>query len=233
MWHNSDGAAMQVKHDARVITTEQQDVGRIDRVVIDPRNRMPSHLVVCRGGFFATDRVLPIDWVSEAQESVLLLRIDAHELDSLPTFEESSYVAGEQADGIRSKDRGLYAQPYYYYPAAGKERKVAAFLYPDAYGQGLPLPVGRDGLTRPAYPGIEARAISGDGQYIGEVEDVIADPDTGNVTHFVIARGLLVKEHKLIPLHWTFDASPGELRIAVSARLIGRLPDWERGARGS
>ncbi len=223
---------MHVKHDARVITTERQDVGRVDRVVIDPRNRMPSHLVVCRGGLFATDRVLPIDWVSEAQENVLLVRFDPQELDVLPTFEDSSYVAGEQVDGIRSKDRGQYAQPYYYYPAVSTERTVAAFLYPDAYGQGRSLPVGQEDLARSAYPDIGARAISGDGQYIGEVETVIADRDTGKLTHFVITRGLLVKEHKLIPLHWTVTAPPGELRMAVSARLIGRLPDWDRGPRG-
>lgn len=233
MWHNNDGAAMQVKHDARVITNDGQDVGRIDRVVIDPRTRMPSHLVVCRGGLFATDRVLPIEWVGEAQVSELLLRIDPHELESLPTFEETSYVAGEQAEGIRSKDRGLYALPYYYYPPVHAERKVAAFLYPDVYGQGLPMPVAHKDLDRPPYPDVGARAMSGDSQYVGEVEDVIADADTGHVTHFVISRGLLVKDHILIPLHWILSAPPDELRISVSARLIGRLPDWDPESRST
>lgn len=233
MWHNNDGAAMQVRHDARVTTNDGQDVGRIDRVVIDPRTRMPSHLVVSRGGMFATDRVLPIEWVSEAQVSELLLRIDPHELESLPTFEEASYVAGEQAEGIRSKDRGLYALPYYYYPAVHVERKVAAFLYPDVYGPGLPMPVAHKDLDRQPYPGVGARAMSGDSQYVGEVNHVIADADTGHVTHFVISRGLLVKDHILIPLHWINPALPDELRIAVSARLIGRLPDWDPGSQST
>lgn len=220
---------MQVRHDARIVTTDHQPIGKVDRVVIDPRTRLPSHVVVCRGGLFAADRVLPMDWVSEAQESELILRVDPQELDALPLYEEANYISGDQPEGVRSRDRASYAAPCYFYPPITEAQSMAEYLYPDAYGVATgPAVVGYGGLDAPtSRPG--ARALSSDGHYIGEVAGIVTSPGTERVTHFVITRGLLVKEHKVIPRHWISQMGDGELWIAVSDRMIGRLPDVEPG----
>lgn len=154
----------------------------------------------------------------------MTLRVDPEELANLHLIEEAHYITGEQPDGVRCRDRASYAVPYDFYPPTDGRQSMAGFLYPDPYGEEIVLKADEYGNDQRG-----ARAISGDGQYIGEVEKSIASPKTGRITHSNITRGLLVKEHKMIPRHWISQMVDGELWIAVSDRMIGRLPDVELG----
>ena len=64
-------------------------------------------------------------------------------------------------------------------------------------------------------------------QHIGDVEKVISDSDSGQMTHFVVSQGVLLKEHKLIPEHWVSSLGEDEVHLAVRARVVENLPDYE------
>ena len=57
---------MEIKRNAKVTTADGKDVGRVDRVVIDPQSKEVSHLVIRQGFLFTEDKVVPIDLVSAA-----------------------------------------------------------------------------------------------------------------------------------------------------------------------
>jgi uncharacterized protein YrrD len=69
--------------------------------------------------------------------------------------------------------------------------------------------------------------ISADDKHIGNVEQVIANSETNNVTHFVVGKGFLLKEHKLVPSHWVTGVKEDKVHLSVEARLFDRLPDYE------
>jgi uncharacterized protein YrrD len=71
-----------------------------------------------------------------------------------------------------------------------------------------------------------ASVISADDQHVGDVERVIADSEGNTVTHFVIGKGFLLKEHKLVPAFWVSNMDGDRLRLSVDARVFDRLPDY-------
>ena len=72
-----------------------------------------------------------------------------------------------------------------------------------------------------------AKVVTNDGKHIGNVEQVFTSPASNRATHFLVSKGLLVKERKLIPGEWVESFSENELRLAVSNRTIEQLPHYE------
>ena len=72
-----------------------------------------------------------------------------------------------------------------------------------------------------------AQVISVEDKHIGNVEQVIANLETNNVTHFVVGKGFLLKEHKLVPAHWVTKVEKDKIYLSVEARLFDRLPDYQ------
>jgi hypothetical protein len=46
------------------------------------------------------------------------------------------------------------------------------------------------------------------------------------VTHFVIGKGFLLKEHKMVPALWVSSIEDDKLRLSVESTLFDRLPDY-------
>lgn len=86
---------MQFKKDAPVYTADDQQVGAIDRVVLDPQTNDVSHIVIRQGWFFAEDKVLPIALVDTANAERIQLRRAVKNLDALPRFEDVYYIPYE------------------------------------------------------------------------------------------------------------------------------------------
>lgn len=55
---------------------------------------------------------------------------------------------------------------------------------------------------------------------------MITNSETNTVTHFVIGKGFLLKEHKLIPEFWVDNVEEDKIHLSVDARLFDRLPNY-------
>ena len=49
--------------------------------------------------------------------------------------------------------------------------------------------------------------------------------------HFVIGKGLLLREHKLVPAAWAERVTDDKVYLSVKAGLFDRLPDYHRDER--
>lgn len=107
---------MRLKQHATVVTAEGNEVGRVDRVVMDPTTKEVTHVVVHKGFLFAEDKVVPISLIDAASEERVTLREDAGDLQALPVFEETHYV---QAGDELGPERGTDMPPPYWYQPAG------------------------------------------------------------------------------------------------------------------
>lgn len=203
---------MELRKEAYVFSADGQNVGHLDRVVIDPRLNEVTHIVVRQGVLFHTDKVVPISLVASGLEDRVTLREAARDLQSLPNFEETHYIPVNAEEATRLPLG--QAPPLYWYPPVG-----------------IPYPAYHTEKTENIPPGTialreGANVITTDGHSAGTIEQVLTDPLADRVTHFLISQGLLFPEKKLIPLTWVSEVKEQEVRLAVSKRTLEALEHY-------
>jgi uncharacterized protein YrrD len=215
---------MKIEQNARVVTAEGKAVGHVDRFVMNPRTREVTHLVVRQGLLFTEDHVLPIDLVARTTDDEVVLREDAGALEQLPLYEETYYVPLNESERSRLPSPS-YIPPYYWYPpfpAAGLG------LYDPGYTMPQYIEHTKTNIPEGAVPLAEgARVISADGEHVGNVEQVLTDPQADRATHFLISAGLLFKTRKLVPTEWIASLGADEVHLAVGSDFLDQLREYE------
>jgi uncharacterized protein YrrD len=219
---------MQFKEGAKVLTSAGEQVGTIDRVVIDPGTKEVTHLVVEKGFLFTDDKVLPISLVGPAKEDEVILRKDEGFLEKLPDYKETHYVPVEQdqdQDLPPTKTTASLAPPLYQYPPSGswwEETGHAESAKPRL------VPMTETNIPDGAVALEDgADVIGSDGEKIGEIERIITDPVENRATHILIAEGLLLKAKKLIPTGWIKHILEDEVHLYVKSDFVDGLPNYQ------
>jgi uncharacterized protein YrrD len=204
---------------ADVFNAAGERVGTVSRVVIDVKTSDVTDLVVDRGSLFPDEKVIPIELLDTATEDRISLRETNQSVDDLPNYETTHYVRVDQKGAPYNN-----LETSYWYPPIN-------FQTP-APGRMPAVPVELDTRTEPGIPegriaiSEGAPVISADDQHIGNVEQVIMNSEGNAVTHFVIGKGLLLKEHKLVPSFWASSMDEEKIRLSVDSSLFDRLPDY-------
>ena len=204
---------MQFNQGASVVTLDGKEAGHIDRVVIDPESDQVTHLVIQRGLLQRQDKVVPIAAVTIEQEGQLTVHVKSDELALLPDFEEELY---RLADEGRGGDAPSVVSVYPPYPGG-----VPMFA---DYG---PRYVAESHLNIPDNTVAlkeGAKVIARDNKEVGHVAQILTSTPADQVTHFLVVKGLLVKEHRLIPVRWVDRLADGEVNLAVDSSTVERLP---------
>jgi len=242
---------MQFRENTPVYTADGQEVGAIDRVVINPETTEVSHIVVRQGWLFTEDKVVPTEWVDQATADQVRLRADVDNLDESPAFEETHYLPYEDgygADGgnaTTSANHAAYAgggdaRPYYPYPPIGATWPG----YYGAFGYGAyahPMGYYAAGIDTDQPYTVEternipegaialrqgATVVDKHGDQVGTMERVFTDDETQQVTHMLITEGWIFKEKHLVPTYWIRDATDEEVQLKVDADFLKRLPAY-------
>lgn len=235
---------MQFQADAKVVDTEGNTLGHVDRVVFDPATKEVTHLVVRKGLVFTTDRVLPVKLVTDATaERVQLVAGTTKDvLDGLPEFEETQYLLADEQDFVKLPEATMARPiPGAVMNAVGTPALVWYPTTPGAmsgYGSfnAIPyVPAAADYVAqaRRNIPentvGLKegARVNSADGHHIGDVERVFVDEGSLRATHLLVADGLIFKTHTPIPVTWIDTVTDDEITLAVSEKLLKGLPEYK------
>jgi len=216
---------MELKEGTAVFTSSGEQVGKINRFVLDPASNEITHIVVEKGWLLPTDKVIPIAMIDTATEERVVLNQDVRDFDDLPPFEETHFVELSEADTIPAGYPAYrYAPAYYWYPPSG-------YMGYPAFGAeyyGWPPAVTTRNIPADTVPLKEgADVMSSDGQHVGKVERVFVDADSHRATHFLISQGTLLKERKLIPAHWINSVEEDKVHLTVPTRLLERLPAYQ------
>lgn len=210
---------MQFKQGASVVTAQEQAVGRIERVVIDPRSKDVTHIVVRKGLLSTQHKVVPIQMVAETTEDHILLREDAGDLQALPDFEEKHYILTGENSAPSESSPG-YGPTLYGYSLDGGGRVDSLPVRPQRTHLvqiQQNIPEGTVALKEGAI------VISADDQPVGHIERVLVDPQADFATHFLISKGWLRKETKGIPVQWVTLIGEDEIHLAIRSRLFDEL----------
>lgn len=247
---------MQFKKNAPVYTADDQQVGAIDRVVLDPQTNEVGHIVIRQGWLFTEDKVAPIELVETATEERVQLRSDVKNLDALPQFEEFSYIpyaADTETDNenARSPSNTAQTDPDKVTPAADDSATTTTYStvtdafslygYP-AVGMGWPdYDLGYYGYPNELYTVKVKRhiprgtvalkegatVVDSQGERVGSVKRVFTNDKTNQATHLLISEGWIFKEQKVVPLEWVKTVTEDEVQLQVKTDLLNRLPAYK------
>lgn len=216
---------MELKHDAKVMAANGDDVGRVDRVVLDPKTNEVTGIVVRKGWLFSEDKVVPIGMVQFGDDGGVMLRGDTETFNDLQDYQSKYYVPADElneGDGQTSAVAPVYAYPPLGVPWGG-------FGYGPA-GASVPPDVVQKTETNIADNEVAlkngAAVLSRTGDHIGNIDEVLTNEDTRRVTHFVLSQGVIFKSRKLIPMDWVANVADDEVRLAVSAKTLEQVSDY-------
>ncbi len=174
---------MHVDLDARVLTSDGHDVGRIKHAVIDPANNEVDAFVVSTGGLLGRDVLIARQEIESARADGDAIRLEMSKelFDDLPAFVPQDYTAPPV--GYTPMQPGAFPTSAYLWPVAYEVTATDAAI-PD---RGPSPSVDTGGGT----PGIDhgARVVDRDGDEVGVVEDLLFDGETGRLRALVVTLG--------------------------------------------
>ena len=220
---------MELKEGTSVFTPGGEEVGRVNRFVLDPVTNEVTHIVVQKGWLLPDDKILPFEMVSSSSDDRLVLNEEIDNYDELPPFEETHFVEVMDNDFPHRRtpadERGYeYMPAYFWYPAQSNVGFPGFGLVPAA----LPLGESTQNIPEGTVALREGTDIvSSDGEHVGNVDRLIVDSGSNKATHVVISQGLLFKDRKLVPAQWVKMADEEGIHLAVPARLLERLPAYQ------
>ena len=214
---------MRFEKGVEVYTAAGEKIGTISRIVIDAKTKEVTDLVVERGGLLDKDeneKVIPANLVDLEKGGRIMLRETNQTVEDFPTYETTHYVPVDQKGAPFDNIETSYWYPpvSFQTPTAGMVPAVPAERITKTE---VSIPEGRIAISE------GAQVVSAEDKHIGNVEKVITSPDGNSVTHFVIGKGFLLKEHKLAPAFWATGMEDDKIRLSVESDIFDRLPDYK------
>lgn len=215
---------MQFTEGMPVYSPNGKKLGKVKRVVLDPQSREVTHIIVDQGSLLSSDsRVIPMEVVEMSTSDRVMLRADIDDLGDFQPFQEDYYVSVGDVRADEPTRPAGYAEPMYWYPPVGNYYGYNSGYpsYPYISKTERNLPKGSAALKEGAV--VKSRT----GKNVGDVERVFVDNDSGQATHFVIAKGTLFTEEKLIPATWIETISDEHIELTVSEDFLEELPEFK------
>lgn len=217
---------MKIIDGANVFTAQNKKVGRVDRVVLDPETKRVTHIVVRKGILLTEDKLVPIEDIDRVDERQIFLKKGIDDMEDFPEFEQTHYFLAEDLEEMEGKGsiQTVNAKPVYWYPAFGPAGAAQNIFAPrPVYYAATQRNIPKD--TVPLRKG--ARVLSQDGKHIGNIEEVLVDPELERATHFVVEEGLFFPDKKLIPATWLTLVRENEVHLALDADTLETLPEYK------
>lgn len=236
---------MRINLGTKVMTADGKDVGKIDRLVVDPRTDRMQEFVVRKGFFTEHDVIIPIGEVDDRagndDTDAIHLRMTADQVKKLPAFVEHSYMAAPDGmypglfgdsvgmGGATAGGGWLWPAPIYE-PAAqgslGRAGLPAEAPLADRSGDVAPGMMGdRLQESRPGNvflsTGTDVKTRGGD--KVGTVEELVVDPERGKVTEIIVKKGLFGGKEIRIPTQFIDEIDDDTVYVALDKERLERF----------
>jgi uncharacterized protein YrrD len=211
---------MRAELGADVRTSDGEDVGRIDKLIMDPATGEVKAAVVRKGLLLRQDIEVPVDCMRAGGANEVVLTYAADDLDDLPRFVEENYTA---------------SPPTGYVPGYDMPTAVGGLLWPVGYPwPGMPY----DTRTVSSPSGSEAdemlrkldlqnavidegsNVYSRDGHKVGEVHTVVFDTDTRRPLAIVVRKGFLFTQDVELPVSMLASVDDEEVHLNVDKAQV-------------
>ena len=175
---------MRVDLDAKVRARDGEEIGSVDRAIVDPRTNEVTHVVVRTGAIFGRDIMVPREDVERANQDgdTIQLDLSKDELERFPDFVPEQYGAPPPT---------WVAPAGYGFPSSGYAWPVAMDPMMGPVPMEIPVEYVDDAAEEPDQVSLSkgALVLDRDDHDIGVVDDVRFDAETGRLQGFVLRVG--------------------------------------------
>ena len=210
-----------------ILNSSGEKVAELHQIVIDPVTDQVTALIANKGFLLPNDKVIPISLVMDSTDEYIKLYDFEGSYDDLDDYTQVHYVRAEENRKITLTDsQGITKPPLIAYPPSGLSGigYIPVVNYPNQTKTEVVKNIPQENVDIPE----DARVIGMNGKHVGNVEEVIVNPQSDRVTHFVISKGLLFNEEKLIPSTWVSGFDSDRLKLVVNSKIIEQLPEYQR-----
>lgn len=185
--------------------------GHVVYVLINPVLNEVTHLVV-REDSSSKEYIVPVDVVTETIAGTILIRYSKAELEKMDPFVTTTVIEEKLPGGYYDYSSGAYGMgSYYYLPLVTPEITVHVPV------EERQIPLGELAVRR----GTRVKATDG---YIGHVDEFVANPENGHITHLVMREGhLWGQKDVIIPLSAIRDMGEDTVFLNLDKHQIESL----------
>lgn len=234
---------MRVQLGAAVVCSDGQQVGTVDRLVIDPVTQKLLQLIVRQGRWTTQDRLIDRHFIDGVGvNGVVRLTIPTDNVNDLPQFYEAQFVTPRaswntilypKAGGANHAGLGIagsFAATAPLVKASGPGGGYSGGLPGDIIGAGgygdlnfevrSNLPSGALLIDR------GTNVVDSSEQKLGEVDDFVYD-EAGTITGFRVRGGLFGRRRASVPVSAVATATPDRVRLSIPAAEVDRVAQPE------
>ncbi len=196
---------MDIPLNAKIECTDGE-CGKTDAVIIDPRSKKISHIIV-RGKDIPEGRLVEMDRINKTTEESIYLNLSISELSEMETFTETQYV---KTDVPVDVSYDVYNMPYVQ-PMSTETIEIPI-------DEEL-IPPGELAIHR----GTPVEAKDG---YIGDIGEFLIDPESGKISHIVLLKGHLWGRKELsLPISVIDHVLHNTVYLKLEKNSIEMLPE--------
>ncbi|MFT3893937.1 MAG: PRC-barrel domain-containing protein [Anaerolineales bacterium] len=212
-------AKTQFHRNATILSAEGKPVGSIERVVVNTETHVLTDIIVSTGDRSnREEKVVPVELVDETADGHIVLREEAGVLQGCPPFEERKPVPAESETTVVDDESPLVGYPILSSPIKSLSDEESSTRIERNIPDGTVAM--KEGAT----------VVTSEGKSIGHVERILIDPTVDQITHLLVASGLLLKQAKLIPIAWVMSLGEDKIHLRVKrirSSSLDPIPiDW-------
>ena len=185
-------------------------IGRSTHIIINPITEEVTHVVVRESFDDHTERLVPVEEIQESDSNMIRLACNDTGLSQMEVFEKVEFMPTTIPIMEASAPTNGYSWPYI---VAKQETRFVKIVQRH-------IPPYERGLRRGAQ--VHAR----DGR-IGQIDEVVVDPETMHLTHLVLREGhLWGQKDVMIPVDEIENIEENNIYLKLDKQNIEALPTF-------
>lgn len=220
-----------------VVTKDEQPVGTVDHLIVDPASEQVTHFVVRHGWLWNRKmHILPLEKVLSVSRAGVRLNMMLEDLDQAPLYkapatdDQITFALQRALDtDPRTREAGLRVEVH---------EGVVRFLgtMTDAVREAARKIAWRirgvigfeEDLVVPAFPPLQmgASVHAREGSY-GTLHKVVVDPHARRVTHMVLHKGGLLEENRVLPIERIERIDLDGIYLNGTAEELNQYPAYD------
>lgn len=185
---------MTIQLGADIVGSDGEKLGVVDSVVIDPAGGRERAIVVRKGWFFPTDKIVPIELVEYVDQQKVHVRLTRAEADQMMEYMDADYVM---------PPAGYYGAGGYMWPAT--PYIASDLMVDDEIHERMPNAVMLSEGTM---------VVDRDEDEIGRITEIASDAQ-GRVQGFRVEQGFFRHHDRYIPANLVDSADDVVVRLSV------------------
>jgi sporulation protein YlmC with PRC-barrel domain len=202
-----------MQHNLVNTTVQAQDgeVGKVQRVAMDPNTHRVTHLIIHQG-FLSRYVVVPIEKVLKFEPEHLILALTKEELAGCPDFHETDFLAPQEG---------------WDYPVGFPPGGVV-WPMPMSWVGASTYPMLSNAVIKENIPDSDVTLATGtavecsDG-HCGHIERVLVDDETHQMTGFVIKKGFLFTRDIQAPMSWIDHVGADGVHLKLTKKQVSEM----------